>query len=74
MRTIIDLPPAQIAGLDALRAGRKVSRAAMVRQAIEQMLAAQPPAGHDVGFGIWKHKKLNSRKHVDALRAEWDAK
>lgn len=73
MRTIIDLPEAQLAALRLLEARRNVSRAELIRQAVAQyiVLNSETPEA----FGAWNIKKV---KPVDAvtkqrkLRAEWD--
>lgn len=75
MRTIIDLPQAKIEALRELCEKRHISRAEAVRQAVDRMLSdeASPPRT-DIGFGIWKHKHIDSSKHVKTLRDEWGAK
>ena len=72
MRTIVDLPKGQIDALAELCRVKKISRAEAVRQAVDGFLKeAQPPAP-EIGFGLWKDRKLDSRKIVDRLRSEWD--
>lgn len=72
MRTIIDLPESQLTALASLCKERNISRAEAIRQALADMLAKEKRSGCAAAFGAWKSKKLNSRKHVEKLRGEWD--
>jgi metal-responsive CopG/Arc/MetJ family transcriptional regulator len=74
MRTIIDLPEEQLAGLARLCDVHRISRAEAVRRAVDHFLKEHRPEGNDVGFGVWKGRKRNARKHVDTLRDEWDGR
>jgi metal-responsive CopG/Arc/MetJ family transcriptional regulator len=71
MRTIVDIPEKQLSALAALCSAHKISRAEAVRRAVDQLLKDSAENRKDVGFGIWKHKGINSRKFVDGLRLEW---
>ena len=72
MRTIVDLPKAQIEALEKLCRKQKISRAEAVRRAVDGLLkACQSPAA-DVGFGLWRGKSVRARQLVDRLRSEWD--
>jgi len=72
MRTIIDLPEEQVIGLNLWCQRERISRAEAVRRAIASALLVQQPSPRAEAFGAWSGKRLNSRKHVDSLRAEWD--
>lgn len=73
MRTIIDLPAEQLQALARVCELEKISRAEAVRRAVAGWVAAAaPPPSAEVGFGVWRHKKLKARQHVDRLRAEWE--
>ncbi len=72
MRTIIDLPEAQVRALEALCRHKRISRAEAIRQAVDGLLAEKRTAVADEAFGIWKHKKLNAPEHIAKLRAEWE--
>ncbi len=73
MRTIIDLPEAQIAALRYLEERKNVSRAELIRQAVAQYVVRNVEAPE--AFGAWN---ANKAKTVDAvtvqrkLRLEWD--
>ena len=71
MRTIVDLPEEQLDALAALCAQHKISRAEAVRRAVDQLLKEARPRTKDTGFGVWKHKRISSRKFVDKIRSEW---
>ena len=49
-------------------------RAEAVRRAVDRLTGESAAAAKDIGFGLWKHKRLDSRKHVDRLRTEWGAR
>jgi len=71
MRTIIDLPEAQIAALGEFCERERISRAEAIRRAVDAMLAARLPAERSVAFGGWAPRG-DSRALVDELRQEWD--
>ena len=70
MRTLIDIPDAQIADLTALCALRKVSRAEIVRQAIAAYLDKNQPSQTDA-FGILKHQGMDGLRYQKQVREEW---
>ena len=74
MRTIIDLTEEQVGALARLCEEQKISRAEAVRRAVDRLTGDRAAAPKEIGFGLWKHKRLDSRKHVERLRAEWGAR
>jgi metal-responsive CopG/Arc/MetJ family transcriptional regulator len=74
MRTIVDLPEAQLGALARLCVEQKISRAEAVRRAVDRLIKESTPDQKAVGFGIWKHKPMGSRKFVEKLRSEWGAR
>ncbi len=72
MRTIIDLPDDQLAALGEICAQKKVSRAAVIRQAVAGYIQQSKADKSENAFGLWKKKKINALKHEDKIRAEWD--
>jgi metal-responsive CopG/Arc/MetJ family transcriptional regulator len=74
MRTIVDLPEEQLGALARLCQEQKISRAEAVRRAVDHLLKDSVPDQKDLGFGLWKHKRLKSRAYVDQLRSEWGAR
>jgi len=74
MRTLIDIPDDQVAALNALAKKEQVSRAALVRQAIANLLAAtrkqQADEATEGAFGLWKDGE-DGLAYQERLRAEW---
>ena len=71
MRTIVDIPEEQLNALAQLCEQQKISRAEAVRRAVDRLLKESATAKKDTGFGLWKNKRIESRKFVDKLRSEW---
>jgi metal-responsive CopG/Arc/MetJ family transcriptional regulator len=71
MRTILELPDDAIEALDRLRAERGVSRAALVREAVEAYLAAQTATDRHTAFGAWARGQ-DGLELQRTLRAEWE--
>ncbi len=72
MRTIIDLPEDQLEALGEICAQKKVSRAAVIRQAVAGYIQQSKAGRGENAFGLWKKKNINALKYEDKLRAEWD--
>jgi hypothetical protein len=68
MRTIVDLPDSSIARLAQLSAQEHVSRAELVRRAIDRYLAEQGTTEATDVFGIWADRHLNALAYEDELR------
>jgi hypothetical protein len=71
MRTIVDIPEKQLDALAQLCAQQNISRAEAVRRAVDRLLKESSTPRKDAGFGIWKSKRIDSRKFVEKLRSEW---
>jgi len=50
---------------------QKISRAELVRRAIDKYLLDTPLVRREASFGIWKRKKIHSLKYEASLRSEW---
>ena len=73
MRTLIDLPQADLDRLTAMSKAQKVSRAELVRRAVAGFLAedqAKKP-GFDASFGVWKDRAVDGVRYQQQLRDEW---
>ena len=72
MRTIIERPDKQLAALTRLSQSRKVSRAEIIRQAVDGYLQMNAPSLEDA-FGIWrgKGKPRDGLALQRKLRGEW---
>jgi metal-responsive CopG/Arc/MetJ family transcriptional regulator len=60
-RTIIDLPPTQLADLDALCASLGISRAEAVRRAVQAFLL-KPAADEAPCFGLWNRGESSGER------------
>lgn len=74
MRTIVDLPEEHVRALDRLREREDVSRAELIRRAVEAYVQSHSvKALKDLpGFGAWKRKRVEGVKYQRRLRSEWD--
>ena len=72
MRTLIDIPDEKLQQLTRLSRERRVSRAEVVRCAIDQYLAAQPKSSLRDLFGIWSDRNIDGLAYEQELRREWD--
>ncbi|HBS25959.1 MAG TPA: CopG family transcriptional regulator [Gammaproteobacteria bacterium] len=70
MRTIIDLPDAQISRLAELVEQEKISRAELIRRAVSEYLQ-QHQVDTDDAFGLWKNREIDGLTYQDRIRDEW---
>ena len=71
MRTIVDLTERQIAELDKLSRSKAVSRAELVRRAVDRFLADDVP-DRASAFGAWKKGAKRDGLAVQRrIRKEW---
>ena len=70
MRTIVDIPEAQLASLRAWCEREEISRAEAIRRALDAVLPKKEAGQRAEAFGAWKPRK-NNRTLVRALRGEW---
>src|SRR5256885_8316151 len=75
MRTIVEIPAAQLQALDAWCRGAGVSRAEGVRRAVARQIAeAQvPAAGAADAFGLWRGRAVDGVAYERLVREEWTA-
>jgi len=72
MRTIVDIPDAQVHELDRVCKRRCVSRAALVREAVGALLEKETRATANAAFGVWRQKPIDALAFQCELREEWD--
>jgi metal-responsive CopG/Arc/MetJ family transcriptional regulator len=72
MRTIVDLPLAQLEALDALCRHEGISRAEGVRRAVASLVRAHLPSNRAQAFGLWKGRRQDGLSYQRRLRREWD--
>lgn len=72
MRTIIDLPVRQLDALERISRSRKLSRAELIRQAVERYLQEHLPC-RDEAFGLWRRAglRIDGVALQRRLRKEW---
>ncbi len=72
MRTIIELPLAQLQALDTLCVREGISRAEAIRRAVAEHLERHR-ADAAGAFGIWRARRIgDSVRYQRRLRQEWD--
>jgi Ribbon-helix-helix protein, copG family len=81
MRTLVDIPDRQLEDLNAICAVRKLSRAEVVRQAIDAFIEENRPS-REPAFGIWKGETIvlpgdsdplpeDGLAYQERFRSEW---
>ena len=73
MRTLIDLGDPQIKALDVLAKTDKRSRAALIREVVEDYLAKRnaPTESLDDAFGLWGDRTVDGLEYQKRMRDEW---
>jgi predicted transcriptional regulator len=71
MRTLIDLPDAQIQALAALCDRVRQSRTALIREAVAEYLDRHAEKPIDAAFGIWGTEAQDGLTYQKQARAEW---
>ena len=71
MRTLVDIPDAQIEALTALCARATQPRAALVREAIAEYLAKRTLPKQTGAFGLWGAGIEDGLTFQEKARAEW---
>ena len=74
MRTVIDIPDDQVATLDRLADEAGKSRAALIREALQNLISSrQPERSLDEFFGLWGPSEEDGLAYQERMRAEWPA-
>jgi predicted transcriptional regulator len=71
MRALINIDVLQVRELDRLAKKEKQSRAALIRQAIDDFLAKQSAANTEDAFGLWGRHKIDGLAYQESVRSEW---
>ncbi len=71
MRTLVDIGDSQIEALDELSRRSKRSRAALIRDAVNDYLAKHQRRRQTDAFGLWGDRKLDGLTYQDKMRSEW---
>lgn len=71
MRILVDLGESKIEALDELSKAASKSRAALIREAIDEYLAKQRTAREEDAFGLWGKRKIDGLAYQKKVRSEW---
>ena len=71
MRTLVDLTDRQVAALDELSKSEERSRAALIRQAIDDYLTKWRSNQESDAFGLWGERKMDGLTYQEKVRDEW---
>lgn len=76
MRILADLNETQIEALAALAKDEKTSRAALLREAVDDLIAKRRCDVMQQSFGLWKGRVAfkDGLEMQEALRSEWDGR
>lgn len=71
MRTLVDIGDPEVKALDLLAQREKVSRAALIRKAIDDFLARNSSTSEVEAFGLWGDRKVDGLAYQEDIRSEW---
>ena len=71
MRTLVDVGDSQLQELDELSKEEKRSRAALIREAIDDFLEKRRSKHEGDAFGLWGTRKVDGVVYQNKLRREW---
>lgn len=71
MRTIVDIGEAELQALDRIAEREQVSRAALVREAVADLLARRQAPAESEAFGLWGEGTVDGLAYQDTMRREW---
>ncbi len=71
VRALIDIGEDRIEALDALAKAREQSRAALIREAVDDFLARHRREQASSAFGLWGQGGEDGLAYQERMRAEW---
>jgi predicted transcriptional regulator len=71
LRVTVDIPEDDLIRLDTLAAARRVSRATLIREAVDLYLTRQMSDPLEAGFGLWKDRGEDGLAYQKRMRDEW---
>lgn len=71
MRTLVDIGDPQLRALDELSRKEDRSRAALIREAIDDYLARRRHKQVKDAFGLWGSRRIDGLAYQEQARAEW---
>lgn len=70
MRTLVDIPEKQLQELTVISQSQHVSRAEVIREAINLYLASKQRPELDA-FGLWRDRQVDGLAYQEQVRSEW---
>ncbi|MXO72050.1 ribbon-helix-helix domain-containing protein [Alteraurantiacibacter buctensis] len=72
-RFLVDIPEEDLARLDALAKAEGKSRAAILREAVADYIAAESKQGFEKYFGLWERhgSTVDGLTYEEQMRSEW---
>jgi predicted transcriptional regulator len=71
MRTLVDIGEAELLELQDLAKEAKRSRAALIREAIDEFLAKRRSQHQGDAFGLWGQRQVDGLAYQEKMRDEW---
>lgn len=71
MRTLVDIGEAQIRALDEISREQMQSRAALIREAIDDYLGRRRQGQAGDAFGLWGNRRIDGLDYQERVRGEW---
>lgn len=71
MRTLVDIGDAELKALDNLAKAEKVSRASLIRKAVDDFLDRNNRGKEAEAFGLWGNRAIDGLAYQEKIRNEW---
>lgn len=71
MRTLVEIGDPDVKALDRLAQREKMSRAALIRKAINDFLVRNNADIEAEAFGLWGDRKIDGLTYQENIRSEW---
>ncbi len=71
MRTLIDITELQVQALEEIARKEKLSRAAVIRAAVDDYIQRRRRVEIDDAFGLWGDGGIDGLSYQEKVRSEW---
>ncbi|MBB4274451.1 ribbon-helix-helix protein, CopG family [Rhizobium mongolense] len=71
MRILVDIVESELKALDKIAKSEKVSRASLIRKAVNDFLDRHDRTKEAEAFGLWGNRKIDGLEYQDKVRNEW---
>ncbi len=71
MRTLIDITELQVQALEDIARAEKLSRAAVIRAAIDEYVQRRHRVDISDAFGLWGKGGMDGLSYQEKVRSEW---